>query len=106
MHARFEPLPAQRRAQNALDTAQALRERAGEWAHIASTENLNRATNLGHRIRSGKHTAFRPAGAFEAKARSTDDGTANVYARYVGHASSAQLPGSPPTSRAHSLQAP
>ncbi|MEU5435416.1 hypothetical protein AB0G73_18840 [Streptomyces sp. NPDC020719] len=84
MHARFEPLPAQHRIQEAHDAAAALRERPREWAHLDTLENLNRATNLGHRIRTGKHPAFRPAGAFEAKARSAGDGTAHVYARYVG----------------------
>ncbi|WP_406260180.1 hypothetical protein OIA45_19195 [Streptomyces chartreusis] len=84
MHARFETLPDQRRSQEAYDTAQALRERPGQWAHIDSHPNLNRATNQGHRIRTGKIAAFRPAGAFEAQPRSTGDGTADVYARYVG----------------------
>ncbi|MEU9120129.1 hypothetical protein AB0C96_09745 [Streptomyces sp. NPDC048506] len=84
MHARFEALPARRRSQEAYDTAEALRGRPGEWAHVDSHPNLNRATNQGHRIRTGKHTAFRPAGAYEAQTRSTGDGTADVYARYVG----------------------
>jgi hypothetical protein len=84
MHARFEALPDQRRSQEAYHTAQALRERPGEWAHIDSHPNLNRATNQGHRIRTGKIAAFRPAGTFEAQPRSTGDGTADVYARYIG----------------------
>lgn len=84
MHARFEPLPTQRRSQEAHQAAADLRERPGEWAHLHTLKNLNRATNLGHRIRTGKHAAFRPAGAFEARARSVGDGTADVYARYIG----------------------
>ncbi|MGB8946502.1 MAG: hypothetical protein WCD21_40650 [Streptomyces sp.] len=83
MHARFEALPAQRRSQEAYDTAEALRGRPGEWAHVDSHPNLNRATNQGHRIRTGKHAAFRPAGAYEAQTRSTREG-ADVYARYIG----------------------
>ncbi|MGW0731886.1 hypothetical protein [Streptomyces sp. NPDC002851] len=84
MHARFEPLPATHGNQDAYDTAAALRERHDEWAHIANLGNLNRATNLSYRIRTGRHAAFRPAGTFEARARSVDDGTADVYARYIG----------------------
>ncbi|GEC05681.1 hypothetical protein SSP24_33360 [Streptomyces spinoverrucosus] len=70
MHARFVPLPNQRRSQEAYDTAQVLREWPGEWAHIETLAKLNRATNLGYRIRTGMHSAFRPAGAFDATARS------------------------------------
>ncbi|MFI6469896.1 hypothetical protein ACIBL5_06475 [Streptomyces sp. NPDC050516] len=84
MHVRFEPLPAQHRSQEAHQAAADLRERPGEWAHLVTLKNLNRATNLGHRIRTGKHVAFRPAGTFEARARSVGDGTADVYARYIG----------------------
>ncbi|MFI6089569.1 hypothetical protein [Streptomyces sp. NPDC051218] len=80
MHALFKPLPAPTRSQEAHDTAQALRERPGEWAHIEDLGNLNRATNLAYRIRTGRHSAFRPAGAFDATARLADDGTASVYA--------------------------
>src|SRR4051812_47957991 len=89
MHARFEPLPSPRRSQEAHDAATALRDRPGEWAHLDTLPNLNRATSLGHRIRTGKHAAFRPAGAFEARARSAGDGTAHVYARYIGTVPSA-----------------
>lgn len=84
MHARFEPLPAPTRSQEAYDTAQALRERPGEWARIQDLGNLNRATNLAYRIRTGRHGAFRPAGAFDATARSSKDGTATVWACYRG----------------------
>jgi hypothetical protein len=83
MHARFEPLPAPSRSQDAHDTAKALRERPDEWAHIETLGNLNRATNLAYRIRTGRHSAFRPAGAFDATARLAGDGTASVYACYV-----------------------
>ncbi|MFE4869443.1 hypothetical protein [Streptomyces sp. NPDC056682] len=84
MHARFEPLPAPARSKEAHDTAQALRERPGEWAHIETLGNLNRATNLAYRIRTGRHAAFRSVGTFDATARLGDDGTASVYACYVG----------------------
>ncbi|MFH8405265.1 hypothetical protein ACH4FX_10880 [Streptomyces sp. NPDC018019] len=45
---------------------------------------MNRASNQAHRVRTGKLAAFRPAGAFEAKAHGTKDGGAEVWARYVG----------------------
>ncbi|WP_143179668.1 hypothetical protein [Streptomyces yunnanensis] len=45
---------------------------------------MNRANNLAYRIRTGRHRAFQPGGAFETTARSADDGTAYVYARYIG----------------------
>ncbi|MEU5002103.1 hypothetical protein [Streptomyces sp. NPDC021622] len=86
MHARFEPLPAPSRSQDAYHTAKVLRERPNEWAHIETLGNLNRATNLAYRIRTGRHGAFRPAGAFDATARLADDGTASVYACYMGTA--------------------
>ncbi|MCX4666554.1 hypothetical protein OG453_07700 [Streptomyces sp. NBC_01381] len=84
MHARFEPLPVPHGNQDAYDTAAELREHLGEWALIDNRGNLNRATNLSYRIRTGRHAAFRPAGAFEARARTAEDGSADVYARYIG----------------------
>ncbi|MEV0370529.1 hypothetical protein AB0I10_11965 [Streptomyces sp. NPDC050636] len=84
MHARFDALPTPRRSEEAFNTADALRARRGDWAHIDTHDNINRASNQSHRIRRGKLAAFRPAGAFEAKAISTKDGTAEVWARYIG----------------------
>ncbi|MFF0741559.1 hypothetical protein ACFYVL_14280 [Streptomyces sp. NPDC004111] len=84
MHVRFDTLPAPHRSQESYDTAQALRERPGAWAHIDTHDTLNRASNQSHRIRAGKIAAFRPAGTFEAKAHSTREGTAEVWARYTG----------------------
>ncbi|WP_116211558.1 hypothetical protein [Streptomyces olivoreticuli] len=84
MYVRFEPLPAERRSQWAHDVADMLRQRTGEWACIADNENPNRASNLAHRIRSGQVAAFRPAGVFEARSRTVEDGTACVYARHIG----------------------
>lgn len=84
MHARFEPLPDQRRSQESHQTAEALRARPLDWAHVDWHPNINRASNQGHRIRTGKLAAFRPAGAFEAQVRSDGEEAADVYARYVG----------------------
>ncbi|MGG2460630.1 hypothetical protein ACO0M4_12565 [Streptomyces sp. RGM 3693] len=92
MHALFEPLPVPTRRQAAYDTAEALRDRPGEWARIETLGNLNRAHNLAYRIRAGRHGAFQPAGAFEATARRSDDGTASVYARYNAAAEHTGVP--------------
>ncbi|CAM5306813.1 hypothetical protein [Streptomyces abikoensis] len=82
----FGPLPDDLRlAMEAFDTAQALRDRRGEWARIQQHAALSRASSQAHRIRTGKLTAFRPAGAFEARARKDKDtGESSVWARYVG----------------------
>ncbi|MEK2474116.1 hypothetical protein [Streptomyces noursei] len=53
---------------------------------------MNRAHNLAYRIRTGRHRAFQPGGAFEATARRSDDGTASVYARYSTAAAHTGLP--------------
>ncbi|MEU5683635.1 hypothetical protein DEJ48_36885 [Streptomyces venezuelae] len=84
MHARFAPLPDKRTHHATYETAAALRDRPGEWAHVDTHPNSNRASNQAHRIRTGKLAAFRPAGAFEATIRTDDDEAIDVYARYVG----------------------
>lgn len=61
-----------------------LRSRPGEWALVA--ENATTATTT--YINQGRITAFRPAGAFEARSV-LDPRTrraAKVFARYVGGA--------------------
>ncbi|MFJ4010352.1 hypothetical protein [Streptomyces sp. NPDC090026] len=89
MNVRFAPLPPRRSSQKPHAAAQALRDRPGEWAHIHThssgtrDENSNRANNQSHRIRTSTLVAFRPAGAFEATTRSNEDGTTEVWARYV-----------------------
>ncbi|MEV0445523.1 hypothetical protein AB0I84_08890 [Streptomyces spectabilis] len=84
MHARFEPLPDKRHSHETHETAAALRDRPGEWAHVDTHPNSNRASNQAHRIRTGKLAAFRPAGAFEATIRNDGEDVINVYARYTG----------------------
>lgn len=84
MHARFEPVPS--RSSAADTTARALRERPGDWALISEHPVISQASNLAYRIRTGRHSSFRPAGAYEAKSRSTGDSGAGVWARYVGDA--------------------
>lgn len=61
--------------------AEALKYHPGEWALILEKGHQTTAA----RIRSGRISAFRPAGHFEATARNTDEqGRCRVYARYIG----------------------
>ncbi|MFD9374639.1 hypothetical protein ACFWBH_03700 [Streptomyces sp. NPDC059999] len=82
MPVQFEPLPS--RSADADNAARALRARPGDWALVAERPAIGPASNFAYRIRTGKLAAFRPAGAFEAHARSTGDEGAGVWARYVG----------------------
>lgn len=71
--------------------ATALRARPGEWAVItvrttAARTTAARAAVYAYGVSRGMRHAYRPAGAFEAKAR-TVDGEHRVYARYVGDTS-------------------
>ncbi|MEU7576789.1 hypothetical protein AB0B50_04205 [Streptomyces sp. NPDC041068] len=84
MHARFQPLPNRRHPHDTYETAAALRDRPGEWAHVDTHPNSNRASNQAHRIRTGKLAAFRPAGEFEATVRNNGEDVIYVYARYIG----------------------
>ncbi|MEU7590657.1 hypothetical protein AB0A95_30745 [Micromonospora sp. NPDC049230] len=59
-----------------------LRARPGEWGVVAEGNNARAHVT---RIREGAVLAWRPAGAFEAAAR-TVDGRITIYARYVGTA--------------------
>lgn len=64
-----------------LQIAQQLKERPGQWALIIEQGHQTTAA----RIRSGRISAFRPKGMFEATARNTDDqGRCQVYARFIG----------------------
>jgi hypothetical protein len=71
-----------RSAANAY-TADTLRARRGEWALISIRATQRRASSYAYGIRTGMLHAFRPAGAFEAKARTVGK-QHRVYARYVG----------------------
>lgn len=65
--------------------AEALRARPREWARVKTGAKKSTGATLAARIKTGAIAPFRPAGAFEAKSRTIEDGTA-VYARYVGEA--------------------
>ena len=66
-----------------LDIAAALRERPDEWALIAEET----WATMANQIRSGGLVAFRPRGAFEARAVPIDGkpaSRAQIFARFVG----------------------
>lgn len=91
MTLRFETPPPRQTGPSSVDprsianarTAELLRDLPGEWAIVTTRATGNRAHTYAYGIRTGALHAYRPAGAFEAKAR-TVDGEHRVYARYVG----------------------
>lgn len=66
-----------------IDIANMLRTSPGRWARIGERETPGSARSRAHQIRQGVLAAYRPAGHFEAVAR-TVDGAYVIYARYVG----------------------
>jgi hypothetical protein len=64
-----------------------LRSRPGEWNVVKATPSIATARNTAALIKSAGITAYSPAGAYEAAAR-TVDGAHRVYVRYVGEATS------------------
>ena len=60
-----------------------LQKKPGKWAVVAVYETVARAAVQANAIRAGSVAAMRPAGTFDAMAR-TVDGECRVYARYVG----------------------
>lgn len=63
--------------------AQQLKDNPGEWAVVGTKETPALAGQNAYDIRKANLAAYRPAGSFEAVAR-TVDGEHRVYARYVG----------------------
>lgn len=64
-----------------VEIAEQLKKRPYEWALIIEQGHQTTAA----RIRSGRISAFRPKGNFEATARNTDEqGRCQVYARFIG----------------------
>lgn len=64
-----------------VQIAEMLMARPNEWALVLEQGHQTTAA----RIRSGRISAFRPRGKFEATARETDEqGRCKVYARYIG----------------------
>lgn len=81
------PAPRGARTEFFKRLAARLRERPGAWAVAAEglSEYRTQAAVLASRIKTGKLTAFRPAGEFEAtSAKDKETGDTRVYARYVG----------------------
>ncbi|WP_405018149.1 hypothetical protein OHV05_15280 [Kitasatospora sp. NBC_00070] len=67
--------------------AAALRDRPGEWAVVQRVASIGRAASAAQAIRSAKLAAYGPPGAFQAVARTVQNGHVvehRVYARFVG----------------------
>ncbi|WP_435244905.1 response regulator transcription factor [Streptomyces tendae] len=73
------------------ERADVLREAPGEWGTVAVYDRPNTARQSAYRLRTGAFKAFRPEGAWEAKAF-TEDGTHGVRARFVGTAAGSGSP--------------
>jgi hypothetical protein len=65
------------------DEAEELRSHKGQWAILKTYPKGPKAGALAQSVKAGKLAAFRPAGSFEAVARTVDN-EGHVYARYVG----------------------
>lgn len=61
--------------------AAALRERPGEWALVGTYCRINSSSTMATRIKMGQLSAYRPAYAYDATAR-TIDGEYRLYIRY------------------------
>jgi hypothetical protein len=71
---------------NHAHTAEKLRTNPGQWMPVGEYRNRTTADNIAAMIRAGQWTSgkwYQPAGAYEARAEMTDDGT-RIEARYVG----------------------
>jgi hypothetical protein len=82
---KFEPPPAKVRktwGRHYL-IAHKLRAKPGEWAVVGAYGGAESAGATARHIQHGRLEAYRPAGSFEATAR-TVDGEDRVYARFVG----------------------
>ena len=60
--------------------ADELRKHPGDWA--VWREGVN--SSLAFQVKSGKVSAFRPAGAFEAVSRALENNRGTIYVRFVG----------------------
>ena len=66
-----------------LGVAQELRDNPGRWGIVKVHGKAQDSSSMANTIRKGVTGAWKPAGAFEAAAR-TVNGEHRVYARYVG----------------------
>jgi hypothetical protein len=74
-----QEVPRRRRAGKWQAITSELRSRPGEWARVDTVSNTAFATML----KQGKLGDAEP-GEFEATCRRNDDGSYDIYARYVG----------------------
>lgn len=82
---RLPPDMAPRRRTKYEDIAAQLRKNPRRWALIRDDCEVRKtAQETGYHIQNGKTLAFRPAGAFEARAVTSEAGVHQVWARYIG----------------------
>jgi hypothetical protein len=72
--------------------AREMREHPGKWLLLDDypPEQGQSARSMANSVKIGRYTALRPAGAFEARTATEENGSGdqvvNVYARYTGDA--------------------
>lgn len=85
----WEDPPPRRRDHTAQvrhqEVTRQLKESPGDWACVGTYETASTSASMAYLIRSGRLAAYRPAGAFQARARFVDE-EYRVYAVYVGEA--------------------
>lgn len=76
------PPSARRPRTDWTPTAEELRSHPGEWQRI---QENSKSAGLTFHIKTGRLTAFRPRGEFQARSvKNKEDGSYNIYARFVG----------------------
>jgi len=64
--------------------AREIAERPGEWALMLTGVGVDVANSAGRRLRRGVIEPENPYGKFEAVTRKQDDGTYNLWAKFIG----------------------
>ncbi|MFC5799094.1 hypothetical protein [Streptomyces formicae] len=77
------PPPAEGRYHRHGEIGRTLRGRRGQWARVAKYSTKGVAQDVAYGVRTGRFTAYEPAGDFDAAYREIN-GEHWVYARYVG----------------------
>lgn len=92
MTLRFEELPPRAIPCGWTDNdavAAELKDKRGQWATVKVYAKIQTASTAAYRINQGHIGAYRPAGTFEAYARTIRGGDVRLYARFVGVGSGA-----------------
>lgn len=80
-----DELPPDYRARSRhAEIARALRAHPRKWGLVRTAPSRSAALQACTAIRRGSAPAYLPAGAFEGRAITSEDGVHQVWARYVG----------------------